>query len=777
MPNYTIDLRRPAKRIYSIPLVNPELCPEGDSISFTNYYMQRQGQPLFGVCGEFHYARYPRAEWDAELLKMKLGGVNIVSSYVFWIHHEEIQGQFRWDGDRDLRAFVELCARHGLLFIARVGPFCHGECRNGGLPDWLYGRTMELRSNDPAYLALVGRLYGEIGQQLRGLFFQNGGPIVAVQLENEFMHASAPWEMVPRQAHEWAPSGSGGAAHLRELRRLAEDHGLIAPFYTSTGWGGAPVLEGEVLPLYGGYAFCPWNVDEHRPTHLPTAEYLFRSYHENGASWGAEPPPYAPEEYPFACCEMGGGMQVWYKHRFVVPPVSVEAMALMKIAGGCNFVGYYMYHGGSNPLGERGYLNEHVTPKISYDFQAPLGEFGQVRDSYRALRLVHRFASDFAAQLCPAATVLPPSNAAITPEDTATLRFAARAADGAGFLFLNSYQDHVEMADLHDLHIEVALDGETLALPRAGGLTLRRNTCAILPINLDMGGARLRYATAQPVARLAHEGEQIYVFFAPDGMACEYCLDGAGVAAIAADAGEIEREDGRIYVAVTPGTAAQVCIQTSAGAAVRILTLTRRQALGMTKLELWGGERLLLSDADLMFDGDTLTLERDGEHDLSFSLFPAVVGPICGPGGELEREADGLFTRYRVALPARAPQVALAHASDRAATLSISPDALDGLADVTLHIRYRGDVGYASVDGRLLSDNFANGADWEIGLRRFADVLLGGTLELYISPLREGSTVFSDSAMAVKQEFIGRQIAQIEAVTAVPRYRAALKLG
>ena len=81
--------------------------------------------------------------------------------------------------------------------IVRVGPFCHGEVRNGGMPDWLYGSPFPLRSNDERYLSLVRRLYREIGRQLRGLFFSEGGPIIGIQLENELMHAGAPGRPPP----------------------------------------------------------------------------------------------------------------------------------------------------------------------------------------------------------------------------------------------------------------------------------------------------------------------------------------------------------------------------------------------------------------------------------------------------------------------------------------------------------------------------------------------------------------------------------------------------
>ena len=143
--------------------------PAGHVLAINSRYLSLDGKPWFPVMGEFQYARYPAADWERELLKMKAGGIDIVSTYVFWIHHEEIEGRFDWSLRRDLRRFVELAGRHGLYVWVRVGPWDHGEVRNGGLPDWLVRKTAT-RRNDPVYLHYVERFYGEIGRQLHGLF-------------------------------------------------------------------------------------------------------------------------------------------------------------------------------------------------------------------------------------------------------------------------------------------------------------------------------------------------------------------------------------------------------------------------------------------------------------------------------------------------------------------------------------------------------------------------------------------------------------------------------
>ena len=187
----SIDIRQPYPEVLQNHLHLGDSNPQGESFSFNSLYMEHNGQPVLPVMGEFHYVRTPETEWDDSLKKMKAAGISIISTYVFWNIHEEVEGQFDWSGSKDLRHFVELCRQNGLPVIVRVGPFCHGEIRNGGLPDWLYGRPFNVRSNDPAYLRYVEQLYSEIGKQLAGLLFKDGGPVIGFQIENEYHHSAA----------------------------------------------------------------------------------------------------------------------------------------------------------------------------------------------------------------------------------------------------------------------------------------------------------------------------------------------------------------------------------------------------------------------------------------------------------------------------------------------------------------------------------------------------------------------------------------------------------
>ncbi len=132
MREYSIEVNDPKKEIYPLVTKLGGANSFGESYSFTNYYLEKDGQPYFGISGEFHYSRYHCEDWEDEIIKMKMCGITIIPTYVFWNHHEEEQGIFDWEANKDIRRFVELCGKHCLGVILRIGPFAHGEVRNGG---------------------------------------------------------------------------------------------------------------------------------------------------------------------------------------------------------------------------------------------------------------------------------------------------------------------------------------------------------------------------------------------------------------------------------------------------------------------------------------------------------------------------------------------------------------------------------------------------------------------------------------------------------------------
>ena len=445
------------------------------------------GRRVCPVMGEVHYSRIPADEWKAEVRKMKEGGVTIIACYVFWNHIEEIEGQFDWSGQRNLRAFLEICQQELLPVVLRMGPFCHGEVRCGGIPDWVISSGCESRSEDPQFLGYVQRLYRQIFTQVQGLQWKDGGPVIAAQFDNEY---------------------GGHGSYLMTLKRIANEIGFDLPFYTRTGWPElkTPVPFGEMIPLYGDYADGFWERSIEETAGNYYKAFNFSASQVSGAI-GSEQLDYSAvndkkqattNQYPYFTCELGGGMMTAYHRRPYVYPEDAYSMAVVKLGSGSNLLGYYMYHGGTNPEGKLGYLNEkQATPATNwndlpvktYDFQAPLNEFGQRNPHYYMLRKLHLFMEDWGDVLAPMEASFP-CQQEIEKGDDSHLRWAVRSKDGSGFIFINNYER------LQNLSAKkgVLLEACGVKLPK---MNIPAGTVCILPVNID----GIKYATGQLIAK------------------------------------------------------------------------------------------------------------------------------------------------------------------------------------------------------------------------------------------------------------------------------------
>jgi len=739
-------------------IANQGASPQGESYGFTNYYMTRNGRPSIPLVGEFHYSRFSCLYWEEELRKMKAGGINIVASYVFWNHHEEEEGIFDWSGDRNLRHFVDLCAKVGLHVIIRIGPFCHGEVRNGGIPDWVFSKPIEIRSNDEGYLSLAKRLYNQIAKQVNGTFFQEGGPIIAVQLENEFMHCGAPndeWGY----ARKFITAGTGGNEHLAELRRIAQETGMRPLFFTVTAWGGAAVPEEDALPMLAGYAYTPWI-----PNQPPSREFLFKDLHTTPA----ESVNYNTLDYPVAYCEMAGGMQVSYTARPLVPAESIEAMTLVKLASGSNLLGYYMYHGGTNPVGRKGYLNESGLPKMTYDYQSPLGEFGRVGDSYDRIRAISHFLQAFGDILAPMGTLVPEGQDTLDPADTETVRWCVRQKDGSGFIFLNNFQDHVDMPD-RECRIELETTKGSVTIPQEGTLTLKSGMAAVLPFHLKLGDIELIGSTAQLLTSLSQSDEEIFVFAELEGTPPELVLHGDNIAKVDAGRGSAEARESSWILKPAVGLEHQVVIDTRTGRMIRIVVLSREESLRTYRFDLWGEPTLAISSSRLTMKDDQLVCVSEGNDIFSASLFPAPAKELQVSAGKLNKKREGLFTTYTVTVDVYEPGLSIRQPSERSSLLRIGTDWPKHVSDVFLTVEYDGDVAAAYLGNRLLTDHIHYGKPWPIGLKQFRLELEHQELHLHITPLRKG-TVHTFVNQAFVERFEGVEIGRFHNIKPTPHY-------
>lgn len=452
------------------------------------------GRRVVPVMGEIHYSRLPEAEWTTAVRTMKAGGVTMIATYVFWNHIEETEDQWDWSGRRNLRRFLEICKQEHLPVVLRLGPFCHGEVRNGGIPDWFFTKGIRSRSEDPRFLALVEKLYRQIFTQVQGLQWKDGGPVVACQFDNEYR---------------------GKGSYLMALKRIALRIGFDLPFYTRTGWPDLtkPVPFGEMLPLYGDYADGFWERSIAPAAGNYYQAFFFKPNRDNQniateqIQYDSQPAAATSEKtYPYFTCELGGGMMTSYHRRVFMYPNDAYAMAVVKLGSGSNLLGYYMYHGGTNPDGKT-WLNEtqrtiatnyNDLPVKTYDFQAPLGEFGQVNPVFFRLRPLHRFMHDFQEILAPMEASFP-NTAQARKGDDSYLRWSYRSNGSSAFVFFNNYERLQQLTAKKDVLFHV---GDVTFPSRP--ITIPADAIGIFPV----GVAGIRYATAQLVAQ---DGGKVYL--------------------------------------------------------------------------------------------------------------------------------------------------------------------------------------------------------------------------------------------------------------------------
>ena len=671
-------------------------------LSFNEKYLTADGRPWFPVMGEIHYSRVRKEDWERELLKMKAGGVDIVSAYTIWIHHEEERGVFDFTGCRDLRSFVQTLNKCGLKMFLRIGPWAHGEVRNGGFPDWLMDLEREgklrTRTNDPAYMDLVRIFYERIFREVEGLFIKDGGPVIGVQIENEYGHCGG-------------LTGEEGEKHMKALLAMARETGFDAPLYTATGWGGA--VTGGMLPVMGGYCEAPW---DQRLTEIePSGNYIFteeRNDHAIGSDHGiGQGITFDMHAFPYLTAELGGGLQVTRHRRPVASGRDTEAMSLVKLGSGCNLLGYYMYHGGTNPEGkfstlqesrDTGYPND--LPVLSYDFNAPVREYGQLTDAYRRIRRLSMFIKDFGEDLC-GMDYIPQEGNPGKPEDQRSLRRAVRASDRGGYLFVSDYQRRRRMQDHLDTPLR-AFDREGKLLADFGREDVRDGDIFFYPFDMPLSdGNLLKTVNAVPLCILRGMREDIYVFYAREG-----------------------RDPSEVMYQIEAGVPGR--------RSARALTLTEKEALQSVKVFLGGRERLVISEDDIVEEADgslTMICRVREERKPSFRVCPAL---DRAPAGfeTVSLSEDGSFGEYR-ALEALVNPVRASFTEESPADagkdmkVSLHLYGLSGEkgpAEALLVLSYEGESAELTQKGESLrsdmraADSFYTGQDWEIGLARFA---------------------------------------------------------
>ena len=637
------------------------------AITYDGQGFFEDGKPWFPVMGEYQYSRGDRRYWYTGIAKMKALGINTVASYVMWIHHEEIEGEFDFSGNNDLRAFVKEIAAAGMKMCLRIGPWVHGEVRNGGFPEWIEHASFPTRCNSPEYLYYVTRYFKKIYEQVKDFFYTDGGPIFAIQVENEYRG---------RKDNSGRQLPGYGDEHINKLIGIMRGIGFDVPIYLATGWGDAST--GEALPVWGAYCEAPW---ENTTDELPPANgYVFSPLPDDdtiGNDMGRRAAVYKIEDkpFPFITVELGAGIQVTKKRRPIVGRSDCAAIAACKLGSGAAALGYYVFHGGINPDGKLSTMNETsrycVLPEKDYDFQAAIGAFGKIKDGGRELKLVNYFAREFGAELSRMPAYFPPDNCS-DPGDLNSLRYCVRAIDGRGYIFFNNYVRRRETQ-------KHALDGKIVNYP-GGSVTLRGDDLTsggffVYPFNMDIGGETLKFISATPLCRIGDK----YVFWAYDPH--------------------------------------NVVIDAPDSVKNKIVVIDREDALNAYKFVIGGVEHLVVSEGELYETYGEIYGVFCGK--VAFSAFP----PLKNVGGGACRAGDrGAFAYYEAGIVRGSAAVDFEITADteeyREYAVSVRYSDCAG-KEVFAYIDFDADRADVVADGRKVADKFYTGVPFEIELGRF----------------------------------------------------------
>lgn len=305
------------------------------------------GKPFVVKAAELHYPRIPRAYWEHRIKMCKSLGMNTVCLYVFWNIHEQEEGKFDFTGNNDVAAFCRLAQKNGMYVIVRPGPYVCAEWEMGGLPWWLLKKKdIRLREQDPYFMQRVEIFEKEVGKQLAPLTIQNGGPIIMVQVENEY--------------------GSYGKdkPYVSAIRDIVRKSGFDKVSLFQCDWSSNF--------LNNGLDDLTWTMN------FGTGANIDQQFKRLG-----EVRPNAPK----MCSEFWSGWFDKWGARHETRPAKdmVEGMDEM-LSKGISF-SLYMTHGGTSFGHWAGANSPGFQPDVtSYDYDAPINEYGHTTPKYFELR-------------------------------------------------------------------------------------------------------------------------------------------------------------------------------------------------------------------------------------------------------------------------------------------------------------------------------------------------------------------------------------------------------
>lgn len=664
-------------------------------IGFTNRYLTKGGKIWIPVMGEFHFARYPYLLWEDEILKMKASGITVISTYLFWIFHEETEGHYNFKRDRDLKHFVKLCYQHHMLVILRIGPWCHGEVRYGGFPYFIQKRE-DKRSNSPAYLEKVRLLFQQYYQQVKDYLYPHGN-VIGIQLENEYEGADK--------------------NHIQILRSLSVDVGFRLPLYTYTAWPVITDAVSNMLPMFGGYPERPW-VQNTAPLELDDRFHIVNSRVDDGIGCDILKPSIdgnlTYDSFPYATCELGCGVQVTEHRRPIIDANDTYAMLLVCLAKGLNYLGYYMYHGGRNPYGglyqesrSTNYPNNY--PIISYDFQAPISEYGYVRESYYKHKLIHYFLTSFSKEFGETQSIF-----AKETKDGVDKKVGIRISkDDQGFVFLNNYQRLVPFHKITESSIQIHSIAQTIGLPLP---CILQGVTFFYPFHLQLSDIEMEYIIAQPICKFNKNNRLQVYFLKINQVQCRFKTT-SRIHTQASKQGE-EYQLGE-YAENSP-------VITSSQCDIFIISEARAKELWFFDKEILWSKNFILPYEEHIVEFVERKLDVT---EISLRQVPRIKHPY-----DKYLYSSGIVTQYELNVPSTIFQA---------------------FYDYKLCFHWIGNVMQIYLGGKLMADYFNYDGTVTIGLKRFEkEIRKGSKFTIILSPIDLDRDIYFEKNLARNTTFL-----------------------
>lgn len=726
------------------------------SIEIKQNYLEIDGKPTFIYGGDLSYCRVPRRLWKDRMLQMKAAGMNTITVYVVWEWHQEGPGMYDFEGNKDIAAFLDLIKECGMYCIFRMGPFVHGEFHNGGLPQWIIDELGDkVRTNDPCYLQYAKEYYEKLIQIAKPRLYDNGGPIIMLQLENELGSAGCKGDDLARGSADVEEN----TKHLLFYYHLVRDAGLDVPLLDINH---IPNKEEHIQNFVDAGGFYPINCFG--------SDGELRDFSTN---W------WDRHKRPCITIETGGGMFVRYydcpayrnTNSFqgpLVPPEIVEGAVVTHIAEGCSGVNIFIFCDGQNPDG----CGESMLPEKNMNYQAPISVVGRRRASYYPLKRIGWFVRSFGQELLGSSP--DPDWAKVRSfgiphpgvsdggdlfanyetvrsedapaKDTGRVPALARITKGlnlseSNFLFLKNVSN---LSSGWKRDVRVMVSPSKLACevwseyPKKTQMELPPQTMKNMPFFVRLAKKNfLEYSTAELLDRREFAGKTQVVLCESNEVMTETRLVIPSTVNVKSTGNVLVlKESPNSLTLIAKPERSPIIVETDD---LRIVLITKTYAE-----RLWDvAESFAWCEAPLtdvkVIDGTEknlqMTVKTESEDFCMEWMTPEVPRLLSGVENAQESyDAERKIYRLSGSFALPKPQIVWKRSyegDDLVLTANVGPALLEGVSDVVLTLQHDGMIGRAYFEGTLISDHsFGRFLPWEIGLA--GDVDRDGELRIVI---------------------------------------------